>query len=74
MKGPVPQDGALLVTEGLLDGITSHGFALPPHLRFRLDFARMDVLDLHKLLDPKDFPYGHLIMGMKDGLPASMNP
>jgi len=74
LKGPVPRDYALHVTEGLLDGITSHSFALPPHLRFRLDFARMDILDLHKLLDSKDFAYGHLIMDMKDGLPASMNP
>lgn len=74
MKGPVPHPYALLVAEGLVDGITSHGLALSPHLRLRLDFAHMDVLNLHKLLNPKDFARGDGIVYMKDGFPASMNP
>lgn len=74
LKGPVSHPYALLVTERLLDGITSHGLAFPPHLVFHLDFARIHVLDLHKFFDSKDFSRGHLVVHMKDGLPASVNP
>jgi len=74
VQGPVAHPYyTLLVARGLLDGITSHGLALSPHLRFRPDFARMHVLNSHKLLDSKDFACGRRIMRMKDGLPASVN-
>ena len=74
MNSPAPHPYALLVAEGLLDGITPHSLAFSSHLCFCLDFARMYVLNLHKLLDSKDFSGGRWIMLMKDGLPASVNP